>query len=182
MKQFFWYLLIPFSGVLGLTKAAAQQYTPADQGSSVMFKLKNFGINTDGSFTGLSGKIIFNPKDLPNASFDVSIDAAKVNTGNEMRDEHLRKEEYFDVPNHPRIRFVSTSITPGGKSGSYQVNGKLTIKNTTRDLSFPFVATPIGNDYVFSGVFTINRKDFDIGGSSTISNSLTVSLTVFAKK
>jgi hypothetical protein len=44
------------------------------------------------------------------------------------------------------------------------------------------MATPIGNDYIFKGQFQINRRDFDIGGSSTISNNLAVSLTIYAKK
>ena len=125
---------------------------------------------------------MFDPKDPGKASLDVSIDAATVNTDNGSRDGHLKKEDYFDVQNHPRIRFVSTSITPSGKNGSYTIAGKLTFKTTTKDISFPFTATPKGDDYLFNGEFTINRRDFGVGGSSTISNSLTVSLAVLAKK
>jgi polyisoprenoid-binding protein YceI len=77
---------------------------------------------------------------------------------------------------------VSTSVSGPDKRGHYTFNGKLTIKSTTKDISFPFIATPMLDDYIFKGEFTINRKDFDIGGSSTIGNSLNVSLTVLAKK
>jgi hypothetical protein len=42
--------------------------------------------------------------------------------------------------------------------------------------------TASGNDLLFKGSFKLNRRDFDIGGSSTIANQLTVSLSVFAKK
>jgi len=160
---------------------AAQPYVPVNSGSTVTFEIKNFGLNSKGSFSGLEGKIFFDPKDLAKASFDVSLDASTISTDNAMRDDHLKKEDYFDVANHPRIRFVSTSVTPTNKSGHYTVNGKLTIKNTTKDISFPFLATPMGNDYIFSGQFKINRKDFDIGGSSTFSNSLTVFLSVLAR-
>ena len=164
-----------------VTTTVAQEYHPAGEGSSVTFKIKNFGFNIDGSFTGLQGTILFDPAAPAKASFDVSVNAASVNTDNDQRDNHLKKEEYFDVQNYPRIRFVSTSISPG-KDGKYTISGKLTIKTTTKDISFPFTASPIGNDYIFGGQFTINRKDFGIGGSSTISNSLTVSLAVLAKK
>lgn len=179
MKSLVLFSLIQFSIAVA---AVAQEYQPAEQGSSVTFKIKNFGFSVDGVFTGLQGKIIFDPKDPAKAVFDVSVDAASVNTDNDQRDNHLKKEEYFDVQNHPRIRFVSTAVTPSGKDGKYTISGKLTIKTTTKDISFPFTASPMGNDYIFSGEFTINRKDFGVGGSSTISNSLTVSLAVLAKR
>jgi len=165
-----------------LTTSVAQEYQPAEQGSSVTFKIKNFGFNVEGSFTGLQGKILFDPKDPSKASFDVSVDAASVNTDNSQRDNHLKKEEYFDVQNHPRIRFVSTRITPAGKDGKFTISGKLTIKTTTKDISFPFTASQMGNDYIFAGEFTFNRKDFGVGGASTLSNSVTVSLAVLTKK
>ncbi len=179
MKSFLLSLLILFASV---TVVAAQEYHPAAQGSSVTFKIKNFGFNVDGSFSGLQGHIMFDPKDPGKASFDVSVDASTVNTDNDSRDGHLKKEDYFDVQNHPRIRFVSTGITPSGKNDGYTITGKLTIKTTTKDISFPFTATPQGDDYLFKGEFTINRRDFGVGGASTLSNNLTVFLSVLAKK
>lgn len=161
---------------------SAKQYTPTDQGSSVIFKVKNFGFVINGSFSGLQGKIIFDPKDLANAGFDVSVDAATINTENSMRDEHLKKETYFDVQRYPRMHFVSTGVTASDKKNAYIITGKLTIKDRTKEISFPFIGTPMGNDYIFSGEFTINRKDYNVGGSGTISNNLTVVITLLAKK
>jgi polyisoprenoid-binding protein YceI len=40
----------------------------------------------------------------------------------------------------------------------------------------------LGDDYIFKGDFSVNRRDFGVGGGSTLSNNLTVSLTVLAKK
>lgn len=162
------------------TLVTAQDYKPTDQGSTIEFVIKNFGINTKGSFSGLDGGISFDPKDNGKCSFDVSVAASSVNTDNEMRDNHLKKDSYFDVEKYPRIRIVSTSIT--GDRGRYTFNGKLTIKEKTKDISFPFVATAMGADYIFKGSFTINRRDFEVGGGSTISNNCTVNLTVLAKK
>ena len=122
------------------------------------------------------------PQHLDRCLFDVSIDASSINTDNSMRDDHLKKEAYFDVEKHPRIHFVSTGVTGPNRSGHYTMTGKLTIKDTTKDISFPFIVTALGDDLIFKGDFTINRRDFDIGGGSTISNQLTVSLTVLAKK
>jgi polyisoprenoid-binding protein YceI len=59
--------------------------------------------------------------------------------------------------------------------------GRLTIKSTTKEISFSFLATPAGGDYIFKGSFTINRRDFDVGGASTLGNDVTLSLTVLAR-
>ena len=158
------------------------QYKPTDQGSAVQFKIKNFGFSVDGSFSGLQGNIQFDPAHPDLSLFDVSVDAASVNTDNSMRDEHLRKDSYFDVKNFPRIRFQSTKISVGNKTGDFMMSGKLTIKNTTKDISFPFTAVAGKNGYQFKGNFHIKRKDFQIGGNSTISDDLELMLNISAEK
>ncbi|HXB43227.1 MAG TPA: YceI family protein [Puia sp.] len=167
---------------LAAGKLAMTQYKPAENGSSVQFTIRNFGISTGGSFRGLQGDIIFDINDLAKASLSVSIDANTVNTGNDTRDNHLRQDSYFDVKNYPRISFVSTKVSTSDKTGVLLIFGKLTIKNQTKDISFPFTATPNGNGYLFKGTFNINRKDFGVGGTSTISNNLEVQLAVLSTK
>ena len=177
MKHFIGVLLIQLIGIA----AFSQQYKATDEGSSIKFKIKNFGFETGGSFTGLQGTISFDPEDVKKDSLILSVDANTINTDNNMRDGHLRKEEYFDVQNYPRIRFVSTSVTVD-KNVHFTAIGQLTIKNTTKEISIPFIATPRDGGYIFTGEFKLNRRDFQVGGSSTISNSLTVYFSVFARK
>src|ERR1700760_3792630 len=98
MKALFTLLLIQ----LTVTACFAQEFKPVDAGSSVTFEIKNFGFNSKGTFTGLEGKIIFDAKDPSKASFDVSVNAASVNTDNDSRDSHLKKETYFDVEKYPK--------------------------------------------------------------------------------
>ena len=159
------------------------QYKPVDQGSEIKFTVTNFGFDVSGTFTGLQGSIVVDRADPANDNFDVSIDANAVNTDNHMRDNHLRDEGYFDVKNYPRIRLVSTRVAPTNKSGVYQFTGQLTIKGKTRPVSFPFTIAPAENDgLLFTGTFSINRKDFGIGGTSTIGNELRVELKVLTTK
>lgn len=164
------------------SSGAAHSFLPVDEGSAISFKIKNFGFNTDGSFKGLRGTIVFDPQNVAADSFDVSVDAASVNTDNNMRDDHLRKEAYFDVDKYPRIRFVSSSVVATDAGGHYRITGKLTIKGTTKEISFPFLATAAGDDFIFKGSFTINRRDFDVGGTSSLGNEVTLTLTVLARK
>ena len=177
MKKIVFALLL----LIGSTIAFSQDYKPVDEGSSIKFKLKNLGFNTGGTFSGLEGTIYFDKDNLSTASFDVSIDASSVNTTVDMRDNHLRDESYFDVKKYPRIHFVSTSVKPG-KENSFEISGKLTIKDKTKDINFPFTATQSTDGYIFNGEFKINRKDFGVGGSSTVSDNVTVTLNIVAKK
>jgi polyisoprenoid-binding protein YceI len=173
--------LILLFGLFAANRSTAQ-YNPADQGSEIKFTINNFGFGVDGRFSGLQGSIDFDPQNLMSGKFDVSIDASTVNTDNSLRDSHLRNDSYFDVKNYPRIRLVSATIASTGAAGTYLFTGQLTIKKTTLPVSFPFTVDQEGGGLGFKGSFTIKRKDFDVGGTSTISNDLTVSLHVLATK
>src|ERR1700730_14613852 len=177
MKKIILVSLIVLTGTL-----AVAQYKPVDNGSSIQFKIKKFCINTTGSFSGLQGNIRFDINHLDEANFDVSIDANTVNTSIEMRDDHLRSDTYFEVKRYPRIHFISTKVTSSTKGGELFIFGKLTIKNQTKDISFPFTAATTNDGDLFKGTFTINRRDFGVGGSSVISDSLKVELSIMAKK
>jgi polyisoprenoid-binding protein YceI len=166
--------------ILILCLRVSAQYLPANDSSTIQFKIKNFGFAVSGSFTGLTGTIQFDPANLSSAHFDVSIDANSVNTGVEMRDNHLREPEYFDISKYHRIHFASTRISTG-KRGGYLMEGKLTIKNMTKYIDFPFSTIAVSGGYRFTGTFSISRQDFGIGGVSTISDNLDVSLDVLAK-
>ena len=163
--------------------AFGQNYTPTDAGSKVRFVIKNFGINTGGTFEGLTGSILFDPANLAGASFNVSVDAKSVDTDMEARDNHLRKEEYFDVEKYPKLSFRSTKITTTNKEGYLFMFGVITIKNISKEISFPFKQTSKDDGILFEGEFKLNRRDFGVGGKSfSMSDELNVELSIFGKK
>lgn len=148
---------------------------PVDADDSVTFVIKNFGINTKGSFKGLKGSIKWDAANLSNSSFNVSVDANTINTGIDMRDNDLRKENYFNVEKYPTINFVSTAVS------ATNVTGNITIKGITKQINIPYTVKSSGNGYLFEGKFSLNRRDFNVGGSSfTLSNNLEVQLKVLA--
>ena len=164
-------------------QSGAQNFAATDATSSVKFGIKNFGLNVNGSFTGLHGKIVFDPINYFRAYFMVTVDAATVNTGNGSRDSHLKKEEYFDVAGFPKLSFVSTKITSTATTGTYNMEGALTIKGVSKLVVFPFTAIATANGYQFAGQFKINRRDFKVGANSLVlSDNLTVSLSISASK
>jgi len=163
-----------------LTKAGMAQYIPVEQGSSLKFTIKNLGFGVDGTFSGFEGSLSFDPQSPANSVFDVTVNSATINTDNSLRDSHLKEDGYFDVKNNPKIRLVSTKIT--GKNGSYTFSGLLTIKGKTKAISFPFTATTSGDGYLFKGTFKMNRRDFNVGGTSTVSDELDVNINLLTKK
>ncbi|HZX58059.1 MAG TPA: YceI family protein [Mucilaginibacter sp.] len=69
----------------------------------------------------MQGSILFDPVQPGKMFFDVSIDANSVNTGNDMRDNHLRESTYFDVKKYPLIHFVSSKVTASATKGIFMI-------------------------------------------------------------
>lgn len=160
----------------------AQKYIPMSSESRLEFKVKNFGINVGGSFGEIEGSIIFSPDQLQNAVFDVKIKTESLNTGINQRDNHVRSDDFLDVVKFPYMYFVSTRVTRSTNSAYLYVFGKLTIKDVTKEISFPFKATPQNGDIILEGEFSLNRRDYHVGkGSLTMGDMVKVNLRVKAK-
>jgi polyisoprenoid-binding protein YceI len=157
----------------------AQRYTPTDAGSRVHFTIKNFGFNTGGQLSGLAGTIIFNPANINNAAFNVSVAVNTINTDNGTRDKHLKSPKYFDADKYPQITMKSTKVEK--INSGYTFIGTVTIHGVTKPVSFPFTATPQGKNMLFKGSLSINRLDFGVGGKSAImGDNVNVDISVLA--
>jgi polyisoprenoid-binding protein YceI len=105
---------------------------------------------------------------LSTAKVEVVLDAASIDTGVEMRDNHLRSADgHFDVANYPTITFKSKRVE-GKDPSNFKVIGDLTIHGITREavLNASFNGEgkdPQGNRRVsFEAETKLNRKDFDL--------------------
>jgi len=174
---------IIFAGILILLSAFTLfvQYKLVAKNSSVAFSVKNFGIRVNGSFREVSGTIKFDKNYLSESMFDVTVSANSISTGNDLRDKHLRDEDFFDAQKYPTLHFVSSKIMVD-KGDIYAITGQLTIKNVTKTVSFPFTASPTKAGYDFKATFAINRKDFGVGKSSVISETVDVSVNLATEK
>jgi polyisoprenoid-binding protein YceI len=147
--------------------------TPVDSQDAVTFVIKNFGINTKGSINGLKGSIKWDAANPAASQINATVDVNTLNTNIEMRDKDLKEETYFNYPKYPTISFASTTVA------ATSVTGNLTIKGVTKPITFPITVTPSGNGYLFQGEFTINRRDYGVGGGSMVlSDIVNVTLKV----
>ena len=136
----------------------------------------------DGNFTGLIGTVLFDPEHLSTSSIEASVTSASINTGIELRNTHLKKEEYFDVEKYPKISMKSTSFEKSS-DGTYKGHFQLTIKGVTKDVVVPFTYTVTGSNAVFKGSFTIIREDYGVGGKSwTMADEVTINLQLTTTK
>lgn len=149
--------------------------------ATVTFKIRNAGLNVNGSFSGFAGSLIFDPAEPEKAQILASVDAATVDTGIGLRDGHLKKEEYFDVTRYPKISLKSTRIEKKG-ANKYVGTFALTLKGTTRTVTIPFTVSQSGETAQFAGEFAINRRDYNVGGGSFLmSNDATITLSIQAQ-
>jgi polyisoprenoid-binding protein YceI len=78
--------------------------------------------------------------------------------------QHLKNEDFFDVPKHPKSTFRSTAVAEGSSEEgmTHTVTGELTIRGTTKQVSFPANVTVSEGEVSAKTEFAIDRKDFGI--------------------
>lgn len=129
----------------------------------VDFSIRHLLANSKGSFQKVSGNVAFNEG---KTFIEISMDAASIYTGNEKRDKHLKSDEFFDIEKYPTLKFVSNDVVK--TDDGYAANGKLTIRDITKDVTFNFVYlgqqdTPWGfPSAAFKGSLTINKNDYGL--------------------
>jgi polyisoprenoid-binding protein YceI len=128
--------------------------------------------DVDGNFKKFDASLISSKDDFTDGVFDITIDAASVNTDNEMRDNILKSDYFFDVAKYPQITFKSTSIRKIDAK-IYKLIGNLTMNGVIKPETFDLILRGVGNDMMthkpvvgFNVTGTINRKDFGIGKSA----------------
>jgi polyisoprenoid-binding protein YceI len=136
--------------------------------SSVTFTIRHMMSKVRGQMSIKEGWLEVANDNLSTAKVDVVLDAASIDTGVEMRDNHLRSADgHFDVANYPTITFKSKRIE-GTDRANFKVIGDLTIHGITKEvaLSASFNGEgkdPRGNRRVsFEAETKLNRKDYDL--------------------
>jgi len=136
--------------------------------SSLHFSVRHLVIaKVRGTFARWSGTVEVPDGDFAKATVAVTIDASSIETGVADRDGHLKSPDFFDVPQHPELRFVGKRVQP--RSGDeIDVIGDLTIRGITREVvlrveQHGLAKDPWGNvRAAFTAKTTIDRKDFGL--------------------
>ncbi|MCL6668306.1 YceI family protein [Streptomyces panaciradicis] len=161
--------------------------------SSVAAVAQHLGISSvRGRFTDFTARIEIAPDEVEKSSVEAVIRAASIDTGNGMRDDHLRSPDFLDVERFPEITYRSTGLTAAG-SDRWTVHGELTLHGVVRpvELDLAYLGTGAdpwgGTRAAFRATTELRREDFAMNynqvvqaGIAAIGTTLKVELDVQA--
>ena len=139
-----------------------------DEGYTILFETKK----AEGSFETFSGNIVFDEDDLTTASVDVQILVSSIKTGNWLKNRHAKGSNWLDAKQYPTIVFTSQEFAK--TSSGYEVTGTLSMHGVQKQLTMPFTFA----DNIFTTSFTVDRRDYNIGGTSGMASSVGYELAI----
>src|SRR5258708_39966410 len=104
--------------------------------SEVRFISKQLGMNVEGRFRKWKANVDFRPKDLAHSKANFEIDVGSIDLASEESETEVRRPRWFDAAKFPVATFQSTAVKDLG-GDRYQVDGRLTLKGTARDVAIP---------------------------------------------
>ncbi len=135
----------------------------------------NFGISyfkigeIKGVFDTYKGTFISNDEDFNNATVNITIETASVNTNQPARDKHLKTKDFFDAETYPKITFISTSMSKISEK-EYNIKGNFTMTGITKPIELkaiykgkflhPRFKKTVA---IFKIIGAIAREDFKVG-------------------
>ncbi|MET7377691.1 YceI family protein [Streptomyces sp. NPDC005526] len=161
--------------------------------SSVAAVAQHLGISSvRGRFTDFAATLEIAPDDVTKSRVEAVIRAASIDTGNKMRDGHLKSADFLDVEQHPEITYRSTGVTAAG-ADRWTVHGELGMRGVVRpvDLDLAYLGTGAdpwgGTRAAFRATAELHREDFAMNynqvlqaGIAAIGTTLRVELDIQA--
>jgi polyisoprenoid-binding protein YceI len=161
--------------------------------SSVSAVAQHLGISSvHGRFKEFAGRIEIAPDDVAKSRVEAVISAASIDTGNDMRDGHLKSPDFLDVERYPEITYRSVGLTVVG-SDRWTVHGELALNGIVRpvDLDLAYLGTGPdpwgGTRAAFRATAELHREDFAIkynqviqAGIAAVGTTLKVELDIQA--
>jgi polyisoprenoid-binding protein YceI len=142
--------------------------------SSITFTIRHMMSKVRGQMRVKEGWIEVENEDLNTGKVAVVLDAASIDTGVEVRDNHLRSADgNFDVANYPTITFTSKRVE-GKDNSDFKVIGDLTIHGVTREVTLNSSFNGEGKDprgnrrASLSAETKLNRKDYNLTWNQTL--------------
>ena len=103
--------------------------------SSELYFYNGIEAGTSGKFNSFTVAMVADgtPENL---QIKVSVSAGSLFTYSDMRDDHLKNEDFFNVESHPKIEFVSSSVELA--DSGYVANGIMNFMGVDHSVTIPF--------------------------------------------
>lgn len=146
MKTRLMMVLILFGLISAPAMAESYVFDKKGQHAFIQFRIQHLGFSwLYGGFNNFDGKFEFDPKNPTEASVEVTIDVASIDSNHAERDKHLREDDFLDVKKYPQARFVSTEANLDAE-GNGTVTGNLTLRGVTKPVSLAVEGIGAGAD------------------------------------
>jgi len=194
MKKIF--IILATAAVFAINAFAQTTWVLDNAHSKVKFSVSHLIISdVEGNFKVYSGKLQSSNQDFSGATVDFTVDVASISTDNEMRDKHLKSDDFFNAEKYPKMTFKSTSWKKIDDK-NFVLEGDLTIRDITKRITFTVtgggtIQDPWGNTKAgFKATSVINRFDFGLKfnaltetGSAVVGKEVSIILNLeFAKQ
>lgn len=144
--------------------------------SEIFFQVEYLNVSdVTGRFKTFSGTVIFDNALLPE-EISIKIDSSSIDTGNSLRDGHLKSHEFLKSRQHRFITFESHSVSLKSPS-TLVASGTLTVAGISKKHSFEFTLSNAQKDtWNYESKFVkfkskINRKDFKLIWNKTLAEN-----------
>ena len=123
--------------------------------------------HVNGSFEKFDGTLTNASGNFEDSKISFKVETASVNTRNEMHDNHLKSDDFFNSETYPYLKLDNVSISETSK-GKYILTGDLTIRDITKPVEFDVrwggvAKDGYGNDKMgFRASTEIDRFDFGL--------------------
>ncbi len=164
--------------------------------NNVIFKLDAPLEAINGSASGITGTVTFDPQDPASTKGKIVITASSLHVSNPVMKEHLHGDQWLNVSQQPEITFEAKQLKNAKTSGdntSADVSGTLTIKGVAKEVTVPIRLTYLkdklsqrvpnlkGDLLVIRSNFTVKRSEFGINPGAPqekVSDDIELTLSV----
>ena len=181
-------VLAVFLGLGGVTAHAAETYTIDPGHSQVRFEYNHLGFsNIVGLIGEVSGEIVFDSADPSKSSVTATIPLTSIQTGYAKMNDHLAKDDFFDVAKFPEASFVSTSVE-SMSADRMRVTGDFSLHGVTRPVVLDVTLNKAGEHPMrktpaigFDASADLLRSDFGLDKYvPAVGDAVKISITVEA--
>jgi hypothetical protein len=154
--------------------------------SRIEFNAAQIGKIVSGRIKSWTGTIVLDPANLAAARIEIRMDMKSATAGTTDVDQLMLGKEFLDVAKTPEARFVSTGVTSKG-GDRYEARGKLTLRDTTKDVVLPFTLTLRDTQASARGRIEIKRLDYGVGrgewaSTNVVADEVTIDIAVAASR
>jgi polyisoprenoid-binding protein YceI len=170
--------------------------------SKIRFTGHGVGKNHPGTFKLSSGTVGVAGNEITGGTFTINIKSMELEQKGGMFDKklhpHLMSGDFFDADKFGTAKFEITKVEPYKANSSdksiieganYLISGNFTLKDVTKNISFPARVDLDGNTLKAKGNFDIDRRQWNMNygndktlGDKFISETVNIELDLQAKK